>query len=235
MADTEVTESPFESLRREWVASADISERALAHAAAEALLELCRGWIVPLAVEARIGCFDRQANYASEGIAPPRPHHLLHATPLPPGLALEHSYVDPEISSVRRIEREPLVTWIDRLLEQQCPDPARMEPTLLTLLLTVCQVKLPPVSVTGDSLVLGWSGNTVVVPLETADGALWAAGPRLMYPECPPISVAFTNDNGAWLLDIKLYWTLWRGELDRPGSDLYEAVQRMEQRGWNAL
>lgn len=235
MADSYVTEVPFESLRREWIAPADSSERALAHAAAEALVKFCSGWITPLAVEARIGCFDREARYAPASAKPPRPHQILRIDRWPAGVELYHFYVEPEISSVPRIERESLVTWIDRLLEQQCPDAARMEPTLLTLLLTACQIKLPRSFAPGDSLVLGWREGTVTVPLETADGAVWAAGPRSMYPIRPPLSVELSNDDGAWRLDVNLYWTLWRGELEQPGSDLYQAVHRMEQLGWNAI
>jgi hypothetical protein len=228
-----VGDEPIETVRREWIAPEDVTERELASAALEALLVFCDGWIEPLVVEATVGCFDRERLHVPADATPPKPHWLVHADPLPPDVRLYHLYADPEIRSLPQIDRASLVVWLERILEQRCPGPAIMEPTLVDLVVPTCRVKLPPSFARSELLALDCYAGIIDVPVERKHGAAWIAGPRAGYAMHPPISVAVGNDNGALILDAKLYWSPWRGELERTGSDVAEAVQRFEQCNWS--
>lgn len=235
MMNAYVGDEPIETIWREWVAPAHATERALARAAGEALLAFCDGWLEPLVVEAVVGCFDHERLHIPADALPPKPHWLVHKDSLPPGVKLYHLYADPERTSLPQIDRDPLVSWLEHVLEQRCPDPTTMEPTLMDLVVPTCRVKLPPSFARIDFLALDCYAGTVEVPVEAEDGAVWIAGPRAGYAMHPPLSVTVGNDNGALILNAKLYWSPWRGEMERTGSDLSEAVHRFEQRDWREV
>lgn len=233
MTDAYVGEAPIDTILREWVAPDDASERELARAATEALLVFCEGWIEPFAIEMLVGCYDRKRRDILDDVAPQKQHWLLRREILPDDVELRNPYLTLEVADVPRIDRNILLPWVEGALDQDCPGSPHAEPTVLELRIPACQVKLPPSLAHLESLVFGCYAGSITVPVETEHCAGWIAGPRAGYAMHPPVSVRIANDNGALVLDAQVYWSPWRDESHRVGSDLFEAVRRLEQRDWS--
>lgn len=235
MCTVYVGDEPASTLRREWAAPEGAGELELARAASLALMTFCDGWLEPLVIEALVGCFDHEKLYASAEVRPPKPHWLLHKEPLPDDVRLYHLFDSPVVQRSPRLARQDVLSWLDQLLEQECPDSTCMEPTVLEVVVPTCRVKLPASFAQSSSLVLDTPAGSIVVPVEQRGGDAWVAGPRVGHVMQPPLCVTVANDAGILVLDVSIYWSLWRNEMERPGGDLAEAVRRFEEYDWRGL
>ena len=222
-------ERPIERLRLEWEAPEHADERATAGESVGALFAFAGAWLEPLAIEARVGCYNRET--FSEGKPPPAsPFHLLVAEPRPAEVRIQPAYASAASHAIV-LSSDAVQSTLERALSQSCGDDERCQTSLRELDVRASRTRLPQ-GWTGESLAVECYAGTVAIPLERRNGAAWLAAPPAAYGLQQPVAVSVENWDGYLRFAINIYWSPWAGELDRPDSPLAEAVARLAARGW---
>lgn len=227
-------ERPIERLRLEWEAPDEADERAIAAESVSALLAFAGPWLEPLAIEARVGCYDREI--LTEGKARPEsPFHLLVVEPRPAEVQIKPMYPSVE-SPATALSSHEVQSSIERALSQSCGDDERHQTSLRELDIRASRTRLPAgwtgENPAAESLAVECYAGTIAIPLERRDGSAWLAAPPAGYGLQQPVELSVENRDGYLRLAIDIYWSPWAGELDRPSSPLAEAVARLAARGW---
>ena len=214
-----------------WMQPEEADQRAIAGEAAAGLFAFLAGWIEPIALEARIACYDPEILGEALDAAPPgAPHLMLVRDPVPPGVAAEGAYVDPVVSRVLRVDAPQVDLWLAQALEPPCG--AGLETCLAELVVRSLAVALPPAWREVDPLLLDDPVNRLSVPILRHHGAARVAGPPAGRNLYPPLAIALSNQDRELHLRVQVYWSPWEGEAARPDSDLARAAARLESRGW---
>jgi hypothetical protein len=222
-------ERPIERLRLEWEAPEEADERAIAGESVGALFAFAGTWLEPLAIEARVGCYDHET--LTEGKArPENPFHLLVAEPRPTEVRIKPVYASVEAHAMVLSTHE-VQSRLERALSQSCGDDERYQTSLRELDVRASRTRLPE-GWTGESLAVECYAGTIAIPLERRDGGAWLAAPPAGYGLQQPVELSVENRDGYLRLAIDIYWSPWAGELDRSNSPLAEAVARLAARGW---
>jgi hypothetical protein len=225
-------ERPIERVRLEWEAPEQAEERAIAAEGVAALFAFAGAWLEPLAIEARVGCFDREL-FTEAKVRPEHPFHLLVAEPRPgevgAAVRMKPAYASVE-SRAAVLSSHEVQSWLDRALSQPCGD-ERYQTSLRELDVRASRTRLPA-GWTGDSLAVECYAGTVAIALERRDGGAWLAAPPAAYGLQQPVELSVENRDGYLRLAIDIHWSPWAGELDRPTSPLADAVARLAARGW---
>jgi hypothetical protein len=223
-------ERPIERLRLEWEAPEAADERAIAGESISALLAFAGTWLEPLAIQARIGCYDREI--FTEGEAGPQtPFHLLVAEPRPADVRIDSIYASWVESHAPSLSSNEVNSWLESALSQSCGDDERYQTSLRELVVLASRTCLPAAG-TGESLTVECYAGTIAIPLQRRSGSAWLAAPPAGYGLQQPVELSVENRGGYLRLVINIYWSPWAGELDRPNSPLAESVARLAARGW---
>jgi hypothetical protein len=222
-------ERPIERLRLEWDAPEEVDERAIAGESISALLAFTSTWLEPLAIEARVGCYDREI--LTEGRARPElPFHLLVAEQRPAEVNIKPLYQSIEFYAPV-LSSHAVLSAVERALSQSCGDDDRYQTSLRELLVRASCTRLPA-GWTGESLPVECYAGTIAIPLERRNGGAWLAAPPVGYGLQQPVELLVENWDGYLRLAIDIHWSPWAGEFDRPTSPLAEAIARLAARGW---
>lgn len=222
-------ERPIVQLRLEWEAPEEADERAIAGESVSALLAFASTWLEPLAIEARVGCYDREI--LTEGKARPElPFHLLVAEPRPTEVRIKPVYQSVE-SHAPTLSIYEVQSTVERALSQSCGDDERYQTSLRELVVRASRTRLPA-GWTGESLAVECYAGTIAIPLEQRNGGAWLAAPPVGYGLQQPVELSVENRDGYLRLAIDIHWSPWAGEADRPNSPLAEAIARLAARGW---
>lgn len=225
-------ERPIERLRLEWEAPEEADERVIAGESISALLAFAGTWLEPLAIEARVGCYDREI--LTEGKArPENPFHLLVTEPRPAEVRIKPVYQSVESHAPVLSSRE-VQSRLERALSQSCGDDERYQTSLRELDVRASRTRLPA-AWTGESLTVECYAGTIAIPLERRNGSAWLAAPPAGYGLQQPVDLSVENRDGYLRLAIDIYWSPWAGEIDRPTSPLAEAIARLAARGWQPV
>lgn len=225
-------ERPIERLRLEWEAPDGADERAVAAEAIAALFSVAGAWLDPLAIELRVGCYDREI-FTEGKLRPDQPFQLLVHEPRPAEVRIKPIYDSVE-SRVPALSSHEVASWIERALSQSCGDDERYQMSLRELDVLASRVRLPG-NEASDRLVLDCYAGTVAIPMERRDGVAWVTAPPAGYGVQQPVELSLENRDGYLRFAIDIYWSPWVGEIDRPGSALAEAVARLTKRGWQPV
>ena len=219
-----------EHLRLEWTAPDGADERAVAAEAIAALGAFVGSWFEPLAIEVRLGCYDREI--FTEGDASlPNAHHLLMREPLPAGVEIRPFYRVVE-SAAPFLSGDAVWTWVEGTLAQSCGEATRFETSLRDVYVHASRLTLPPRWGDGVQLPLECYTGTITVPIDYWGDGRWIAAPPAPYGLYQPIVLSLDNVDGGLRFKIHVYWSPWVGELGRPESPLAQAVARLVARGW---
>jgi hypothetical protein len=222
-------ERPIERLRLEWEAPDEADERAIASESVSAVFAFAGAWLEPLAIEARVGCYDHEL--LTEGKArPENPFHLLVVEPRPAEIRIQPIYQSVE-SRAAVLSSDEVQSSVERVLSQSCGDDERYQTSLRELEVRASRTRLPE-GWTGESLVVECYAGTIAIPLERRDGGAWLAAPPAEYGLQQPVELSVENRDGYLRLAIDIHWSPWAGDLARPNSPLAEAVARLAARGW---
>lgn len=222
-------ERPIERLRLGWEAPTDADERALATEAVTALLSFAGAWLEPLAIEARVGCYDREI-FTEGKRRPTNPFHLLAVRPQPAEVRIKSIY-NAVWSHARALSDREVQSWVERVLSQSCGEDDRYQISLRELDVRASRTCLPA-GWAGENLALECYAGTIAIPLEPRDGAVWVAAPPAAYGLQQPVELSVENQDGYLRLAIDIYWSPWVGDIDRPNGPLAGAVARLAERGW---
>jgi hypothetical protein len=225
-------EAPAEHLALEWMSPEGADELSNARAALDAFFSVAEGSLEILALEVRVGCYDRETHsHTSIDREPPRPHHLLILEPRPTAVRISPIYRVLETSR-SIIDRESVSAFADHILAQSCGETSRYETSLCELIVLASRTSLPQLWAATSALVLECYAGTVEIPIEYRNGAGWISTPPVEYLVPQPVGVSLLNADDLLRLTIDVYWSPWIGELARSGSPLADAVARLEARGW---
>ena len=222
-----------ERLRLEWTAPDDSSQREIADEAIAAVAAFSGSWVDALALEARMGCYDREI-LTETSSAPPNEFRGLRCEPFPRDLEpRRYQHVSEELQEqVSRMSPDAIRAWIDRALARPCGPADRFETSLRNLYVQAARLVLPPHWATGTALALECYTGTIAVPIEQRSGLAWIAAPMAGYGLHMPLELHMDNVDDGLGFEIQIYWTPWVGELERPESALAQAVARLVVRGW---
>jgi hypothetical protein len=194
-----------------------------------ALLAFAGAWLEPLAIEARIGCYDSEI--LTEGkVRPQTPFHLLVAEPRPAEVRIKSIYPSVE-SHAPSLSNNEVYSRVESALSQSCGDDERYQASLRELVVRASRTCLPA-AWAGESLTVECYAGTIAVPLERRSGSVWLAAPPAAYGLQQPVELSVENRDGYLRLAIDIYWSPWAGEFDRPDSPLSESAARLAARGW---
>jgi hypothetical protein len=222
-------ERPIERLRLEWEAPEEADERVIAGESVSSLFAFSGTWLEPLAIEARVGCYDREI--LTEGKTRPQsPFHLLVAEPRPAGVRIKPIYPSVE-SHAPSLSSNEVYSRLERALSQSCGDDERYQTSLRELVVRASRTSLPA-AWTGETLAVECYAGTIGIPLERRSGSAWLAAPPAGYGLQQPVEISIENRDGYLRLAIDIYWSPWAGEFNRPNSPLAEAIARLAARGW---
>lgn len=211
-----------------WDALEDADEAAIAKEAVGFLFAFTTSWLEPVALEARIGLYDREI-FTEAAIKPPARFHMLLLDPAPPSVRVSPMY-QPIVSRVASLNVDTAAAWIASKRAEANVADARYEVSLRGLLVPGCRVRLPD-GVTGSTLSLTCYTGTIQVPIEHRDGGAWISAPQ--EPDGIPdsVSLRITNQDGGLRLILYVSWSPWVDELDQP-SPLSDSLKRLEALGW---
>lgn len=222
-------ERPIERLRLEWEPSTEADERALATEAVTALVSFAGAWLEPLAIEARVGCYDREI-FTEGKLRPTNPFHLLAVQPQPAGVRIKPIYHSVE-SHARALSSREVQSWVEHALSQSCGEDERYQISLRELDIRASRTCLPT-GWASESLALECYAGTIAIPLEPRDGTVWVATPPAAYGLQQPVELTVEHQDGYLRFAIDIYWSPWVGEIGRPHSPLADAVARLAARCW---
>lgn len=222
-------ERPIERLRLEWETPEEADERAIAAESVSAVLAFAGTWLEPLAIEVRVGCYDREI--LTEGKARPAyPFHLLVAEQRPADVQIKPIYQSLE-SHALVLSRREIHSRLERALSQSCGADERYQPSLRELDIRASRTRLPA-GWTAESLTVECYAGTIAIALERRNGSAWLAAPPAGYGLQQPVEISVENRDGYLRFAIDIYWSPWAGEIDRPNSLLAESIARLAKRGW---
>ena len=74
-------------------------------------------------------------------------------------------------------------------------------------------------------------GETIIVPVQAAQGQPWLEGPRADGPPSPPLALSFDRDGFEVTLLLERAWSVWT--VDGPARDAFEAaIAALVAAGW---
>ena len=223
-------ERTLERLRLEWEASAEADERSIATEAIAALLSFANTWLEPLAIEARVGCYDREI-FTEGDTSPTNPFHILAAEPKPAAVRITPVYYSVESYAPALSSRE-VQSWVERALSQSCGEGDRFQISLRGLDVRASRTCVPA-GWAGDSLAVECYAGTIAIPLEARDGAVWVAAPPATYGLRQPVELSVENRDGYLRFAIDIYWSPWVGE-NRSAAQSARRRRRPPRGAWLA-
>jgi hypothetical protein len=75
--------------------------------------------IQPLSADLLIGCRDKNIRWRDRNVKLPFPRWFIHESALPETVILEPGLTDPQISQTPELNRETLMAWIEKALQQE--------------------------------------------------------------------------------------------------------------------
>jgi len=217
--------------RLEWPSPEGANQRVDADAAIDALFTLIDGWLEILALEVRVGCYDRETYTEASELRPPQPYHLLVHEPRPSGVSIDRMYRSVESPQVE-VTRVVAGLWLDKILSQSCGDTGRYETSLREIDILASRTALPSGWSGEETLALECYAGTVTIPVQRGEGGGVVMAPPAGYVVRQPVVISIENDDGALYLTVEVYWSPWVGELMRSGGSLAKGVALLESRGW---
>lgn len=224
-------EGPAEHLWLEWHAPEGSDQRANGTEAVDALFALVDGWMEILALEVRLGCYDRDIYTEALDQRLPRPHHRVVLEPRPAEVSVEPMFRAIE-TPVAAINRAATHAWLEENLAQPCGDRDRFEPSLRNIYILASLTALPPDWSDRETLALECSSGSATIPVRHHAGNDWIAAPPSRPVVHQPVVISLASDDDALNLTIEVYWSPWVGQLAIPESPISCGVARLEERGW---
>jgi hypothetical protein len=209
--------------RWKWDAPEQADERASTTEAIAALFALTREWFEIVALEIRLGIYDRET-LTEASMCPREPFHLLRAD------SVFNVRVDPLYHSIESrtsiLDAEAATAWIDCKLSEARPSDPRYEPSLRDLLVVGSRVRLPGVLTNAPLSVSCYAGE-IKVPVDCG----WVTAPSVPPGVPDPVSVRITNFYGALRLVLEVFWSAWASEPE-PVMPIRDGLLRLRDRGW---
>lgn len=217
------SESVKTHIRQIWEAPEDADERAAASEAVAALFALAGGWLDIVALEIRLGLYDRET-CTEAGMRPGEPFHLLRAE------SVQNVRVNPTYrameSRTKTLDACAAVTWVNDMLSQASIGDARYEPSVRELLVAGLRARLPG-SVTSDSLKVSCYAGEIEIPVDRG----WVTAPATPPGVPDPVSLRITNLDGALRLVLEVFWSAW-ANAPEPSPAIRDGLSRLHARGW---
>ena len=223
MSIVDASEAPQAHIRWTWETPENADERAVAAEAVTALFALANGWLDIVALEVRLGLYDREI-FTEASTRPRDPLHLLRRDSAP-NVRVKPMY-RPAESRTSILNAATAIAWIEsKLIEARVGD-GRHEPSLRELLVAGARVRLPD-SVTTEPLRVSCYAGEIEVPVDHG----WVTAPRNPPGVPDPVSVGITNLDGQLRLVLEVFWSAWADDPERQAS-IRDGMSRLHHRDW---
>ena len=208
-----------------WEAPEDTGERTVAAEAVTALFVLAEGWLDIVALEARLGLYDREI--FTEAQARPRDQFQLLRLEPANHVRIKPMY-RPTEARTATLDAATAASWVDsKLAEETAPD-ARYELSLRELLVAGSRARLPD-SVSSEPLTVSCYAGEIEVPVDRG----WVTAPAHPPGVPNPVSLRIANLDGALRLVLEAFWSPWAGD-QAPIPPIRDGLLRLAARGWHA-
>lgn len=217
----EASESPQLHVRWTWEAPENADEQASASEAVAAVFALADGWLDIVAIEVRLGLYDREI-FTEASLRPSAPFHLLRRDPS--SVRVDPTY-RPIESKTTVLDARTASAWLDSKLSELQHD-ARYEPSLRELNVVGSRARLPVGSPPQALRLTCYAGDIEVL---VDDG--WVHAPMAPDGVPDPVSLRIANLDGALRLVLEAFWSPWADAPERP-QPIRGGLSRLEARGW---
>lgn len=218
--DVYASDQPLATLRLERELELDETERDAIRELLDAVDDLTRDWLVPLAVGALVECCDPSRYYEPIG-EPARPSWFTRADGVDARVAIRHAYSN-ATEYPARADRADVRGMVDRALAQVCDEG---ELSFAEMTWTAVRIAMPV-----PAIRVRYAGGSVNTVIHDGDGGRWILGPVLHELVGPPARLRAVNEHGSLTIDLHLYWDLWT-DVPAGRATVEGAAARVEARG----